>query len=1181
MRIDRLEIKGFKSFPDKTVLKLKPGITAVVGPNGCGKSNVLDCIRWVMGEQRVRSLRGKKMEDVIFNGADSRKPVGLAEVKLILSGAKGLGPPSLKDYDEIMITRRLFRDGESQYEINNVPCRLSDITDFFLDTGVGRNSYAIIEQGRVDMVVASKPEDRRRLIEEAAGIARYKARKEAALKKLEQTKQNLLRISDVISEVKRQSASLKRQAAKADKYRKLTQELREIDLCFHAYKARDLNDLITKTKNEYDSINDSLGEAGALKGEIDAELEHAKVQSLEYREKFANATNYLHKMEIELREQRSRNKSAQSRLAQLKERRTRNQASLVDMEKSGKESAELISNLREQKTTVQNELGTLRETLMRSEEESHGIREEQKNRWNRIEKLKEEIFGLLQAASQANNNKESLSKRLSDIDSEIKRLSMEKDTLQDELKVRTSTLDSLISEQENLETQKKNVLNNIKALEESKSELSANISDLNKLLVRLEKELGRKEDRLSYLTELQSSFSSYGAGVRYLLADEGAWSEGRILSPVGELVDTTQEYQPALIAAIGDRMDYLVVESLETAIQGVERLEESAAGRATFAPMDTIVRKSEVQTIEKTDLKDLRELVSIKEGYESIIQALLDNTVVVEDLQGALDLFKASGKGLRIVTLNGATLDELGALTGGPSRSNAEEVFNRRNEIRELESGINQDQVEMDRMNDKFNEADLELAALNDRLEALQTESADIRLQDVRIKKDMETLEENIKKGSMRIEVLDLEIQRFKKDREEVEQGSLEAEQRIVQVSDNKARLEKEKEEAQRKLDEINSRIGEMESQVGDDRIKVAKLEERARSLVREIESETGSRARTMERIEALKGEMEEDEQESLLLISNLETGAANEKELMEKNQTGSKEIEELKKKTDELTEKIKTLEAKASETDRRVQSLKDQSHGLETEIVRNDQSLQDMVEKVMERYRVDPRTVEIVGERPVQEEIASLKEKIESMGQVNLAAIGESKHTEERLEFLVEQEEDLQTAVESLYTTINKINRTTKDRFRETFEKINEKFQEMFPFLFRGGEARLELTDAENLLESGVDILARPPGKRIQNMSLLSGGEKALTAVALIFSIFLIRPSPFCLLDEVDAPLDDANLARFNDMLRQLSDATQFILITHSKASMEMADTLYGITMAEAGVSNVVSVEFMDKEAV
>ncbi len=1181
MRIDRLEIKGFKSFPDKTVLKLKPGITAVVGPNGCGKSNVLDSIRWVMGEQRVRSLRGKKMEDVIFNGADSRKAVGLAEVKLILSGAKGLGPPSLKDYDEIMITRRLFRDGESQYEINNVPCRLSDITDFFLDTGVGRNSYAIIEQGRVDMVVASKPEDRRRLIEEAAGIARYKARKEAALKKLEQTKQNLLRISDVISEVKRQSASLKRQAAKANKYRNLTQELRDIDLRFHAYKAQDLNDLITKTKSQHDSINDSLGDASARKGEIDAHLERAKVRSLEYGERLTKANDYLHKIEIELREQRSRNKSAESRLAQLKERKSRSQASLLDMEKRNKDSAELISRLKEQQSTVQKELEALRSALTKSEEESHGIREKQKIQWTKIEKLKEEIFGLLQAASHASNNRESLNRRLSDIDSEIKRLTNEKDGLEGELREKKSTLDALATEQEGLETQKNKIHEGTQVLEKSKSELSGKISDLNKLLVGIEKDLGRKGDRLSYLNELQSSFSSYAAGVRYLLADESPWSESSIVSPLGELVDTTNEYQPALLAAIGDKIDYLVVESLENAIDAVKLLEESGAGRVTFAPMNSIVSKSEAETFEERDVKALIELVSVKEGYESIVEAMLNNTVLVRDLRGALDLFKDSGKDLRIVTLDGAKLDEFGALTGGPTRSIAEEVFNRRNEIRSLESEINHRQGEMDVLNDQFNEADMEMADVNNRLEELRAESADIKLQDVRIRKDMETLEEDTKKGEMRIKVLDMEIQRFEKERQEVNQGGLEAERKIIEVTDKKAQLEKEKEEAQKSLDEINSKIGEMDSQVGDDRIRVAKLEERVHSLGREIESETTSRDRTLEGAEALKGEMDEDEQESLLLISNVKTGAANEKELMEKNRTGSKELEELKEKTHELTERIKRLETEASEMDRQVISLKDQSHGLETEIVRSDQSLQDMVEKVVERYGVDPRTVEIVGERPGKDEIVSIREKIEAMGQVNLAAIVESKHTEERLEFLVEQEEDLQAAVESLYTTINKINRTTKDRFKETFDKINGKFQEMFPFLFRGGEARLELTDAENLLESGVDILARPPGKRIQNMSLLSGGEKALTAVALIFSIFLIRPSPFCLLDEVDAPLDDANLARFNDMLRTLSGATQFILITHSKASMEMADTLYGITMAEAGVSNVVSVEFMDTEAV
>ncbi len=1180
MRIKRIEIKGFKSFPDKSVLQFQPGITAVVGPNGCGKSNVLEAIRWVMGEQRVKTLRGKKMEDVIFNGSDSRKPVGMAEVRLVLSNTDGQGPPSMGDYDEFMISRRLFRDGESQYEINNIPCRLTDITDFFLDTGVGRNSYAIIEQGKVDMVVASKPEDRRVLIEEAAGIARYKARREAALRKLEQTKQNLLRISDVIHEVKRQSASLKRQASRAERYRKLSARLKELDLAFHAHRCSGLQERVDALKQGLEKDQTRLAEQEAQLAGLEARLESERLNALNGEKELTGVLESQHAIEVDLTQVRGHIERDRTRIAQLKDRAERSTEEERSLEEQNRRALDRLKDLETEETAVQTDTDSAKLELERIDEDAVGSREQLARQRELLDRLKDDLFQALQDAAQERNRRENLTRTANEIALNIDKidhesaeaeLALENDMGQRErLFKSTEETGRLLSDES--EQREGLVLARQRTLEQ--------IEVARTKLTAAEKELAGHKARLESLEEMETSYTAYDEGVRFLMSEQASHHEGWLLGPLAEMMDVPEEFQKALAGALGERLGHLVVSSTLKGVEAAARLEEAKAGRSTFIPMSPRSDRNGDSGEAPEGLVSLSKVVHFRGGYEELGEFLLGRFFVVDDIQSAVQIWEQNGIAVDLVTRRGEVLNRHGEMTGGSREGAGGEIFERRREIVALKENIAELERGISTFGDALNGLDTEKVRLSGEIDSAENRINEFSMKNVQLGKDLERLEERIKSWERKQEVLGLESERLEKESTEVSDRIWAAEEEIILLERKGRLLEQQRDGTTGSVNQLTRAAQEEARRSGEIRVRAAKLEERGRSLHREITSAREAAQKLEQQLSTLAREMDRNAVEEKNLVAQLEAGAMKEKELMERHEGLAEKSERLKASSAEIGASIKNLEDQWGKAGKAVKELRESVHTLEMESVRLDQTLDSLVEKILERYGEDPRAVPAPEVLPDEDEIGQLKTKIDSMGEVNLAAIGESRHTEERLHFLLEQEEDLNKAVDSLFTTINKINKTTRERFQTAFHAINEKFQEIFPFLFRGGEARLELTDEEDLLESGVDIMARPPGKRIQNMRLLSGGEKALTAVALIFSIFLIRPSPFCLLDEVDAPLDDANLAKFNDMLQRLADRTQFLLITHNKRSMERADTLYGVTMEEPGASAVVSVEFMDRGA-
>jgi chromosome segregation protein len=1177
MKIIRLEVKGFKSFPDKTVFDLKPGITAIVGPNGCGKSNVFEAMRWAMGEQRIRSLRGKKMEDVIFNGSESRKPVGMAEVRLVLSNTEGLAPSSMADYDEIMITRRLFRDGESQYEINNVSCRLSDVTDFFLDTGVGRNSYAIIEQGRVDMVVASKPEDRRVLIEEAAGINRYKSRREAALKKLEQTNQNLLRINDVIGEVKRQSAALKRQAAKAQRYRELSDRLHELDIALHAYKCHELQHKAGQVGEELEKSREVLLEKESQYSTIAARLEEDRLKALQRERALKDLLEARHQVELELTSLRGAIERDRTRVSHLADQHQRSLGETQVLEEEATEAKRLQESLERDKGAIDMELKNDRDRLKKALEDSAGTDQDLARRRRHLDQLKDDLFHTLQETSQERNRRESLTRRGTEIANHLERFSKDSGEILAALEIQKSERNRLtdavaeVTRNRQVNSSEKEEL--VKAREAARQR----IISVRGSLKSAEKNLASAQARLESLEEMQRNYRGYGEGVRFLLKDDKSEEKEALLGPLAEMIDVPREFQKALTAALGDRLGHMVVTSTRDGAKAAHRLKEAGAGRSTFIPLSPRPAPAESELGEVPDgLKPLQELVCFREGCEGLGNFLLQRCFVVEDMHQAVEIWEKNGIHVDLVTAGGEMLSRHGEISGGSHENGRDTVFEQRREIAALQEKVGVLERELTGLQSALNEDEAYMEKLSLEITRIEQLLNELNVQEVHLRKDKEVLEAQVSNAERKLEVLNLERERLEKEREGLSADVAKAEEAISLLERKRVDIEKEREEVNLRVEELRVFALEKSQQTGQLQVRVAQLEERSHSLERECRASLESLKQHETRLAALAADIERNQAEEKKLGELIAQGEQREKELMERHEAQAGQIGILRTESEGLTSSVEALEREAAATSKAVRELKESVHSLEMESVRVEQALQGVVEKILERYHVDPRTAPCPESPPDENVIIEIRNKMDQMGEVNLAAIAECQQSEERLTFLLEQQEDLKKAVDSLYATINTINKTTRERFRTAFDNVNEKFQEIFPFLFRGGEARLELTDEEDLLETGVDIMARPPGKRIQNMDLLSGGEKALTAVALIFSIFLIRPSPFCLLDEVDAPLDDANLARFNEMLRKLSDRTQFLVITHNKRSMEEADSLYGITMEEPGVSGVVSVEFV-----
>lgn len=1183
MRIKKIEVAGFKSFSDKIEIGFPPGVTAIVGPNGCGKSNVVDAIRWALGEQSAKQLRGKSMEDVIFNGSESKKPLGMAEVTLTFSAENGHPHPAYPGFTEISISRRLFRSGESEYYINKVPCRLKDIVDLFMGTGIGHRAYSIVEQGKIDFVINAKPEERRILIEEAAGITKYKDRKNAALRKMEATQQNLLRLQDVIGEIKRQLNSLNRQAKKAERYKEYREELRSMELGQMRQRYLSLQAQRRETQSILERNQDEESKINAQIAVQEANLEKIKLSLLEREQEIAAYQRDLMANEKALKDWETAIELALQEEENLQKQVARAEEEISKLQHQQEESIKEVETLEAESRNLAQKI-TIAGGFLKDQEE---ILQEKKVKCAELEKkisqAKNRLIEHLTQLAHLKNHLLEMQKRREEASWRRQKTIRQQEEAQRKIQEIESLLAQISQDlydqkirRHQLEELRKQKILEIHALQEVLREKEQYLSEKKE-------RLHRESSRLHSLTELQKNFEGYQEGVRAILLKKQAeeFVSNGILGLVEDIIETEPRYENLLEVVLSERLQNFIVANHHESLKAIEYLKSNNSGRCTFIPLQLKPKPYPAPAIlPEEGIVPLLNLVRVKEEFAPLISYLLEDIWVVPNLTKALELWNRDSLWKILVTYEGEILYPSGIIAGGPKEQKQTGTFHRKREIREL-TRITEDLAQ------EISECAKDLGNLQKKNKEEQEALAEIdrllhqqELEMVKQSKELDQYQVEKTRLGREIEVLQLEekqlMEEIKNYQEEmmVTEGGLSAgEIRKKDKEEEILRVEQELQILREEMERINNEVTEAKLALVAQQEKKQNIDQnlwRIKNTLQEIqnllENKNDEIAKCISKKEATHERRKRAELQVQDTLSNLQKIRS----LVEKQQ------EDLSS----TREKLEKEETQWKEKREELQVLRDKKNEMSMKLMEIDLQIKHLLLTAEEKFRVDLNSLPPLEEGEdylapqIEARMQELKSLMDSMGEVNLLAIKEFAENKARLDFLTEQEADLKHSLESLNQAIKKINRTSRQRFAETFQKVNEKFKEIFTTLFHGGRAELVLVDETNLLETGVEIIAQPPGKRLQSISLLSGGEKALTAIALIFALFLINPSPFCLLDEVDSPLDDANIGRFNKLIKDLAQQYQIILVTHNKRTMELADTLYGVTMEEAGVSKLVSVK-------
>ena len=1182
MKLRSLEMIGFKSFVDRLHLTFPEGITTIVGPNGCGKSNIVDAILWAIGERSAKHLRGKLMEDVIFGGTDGRKPMGMAEVSLTFSNEDGSAPAEYQEFSEITITRRFFRSGESEFLINRTPCRLRDIIDLFLDTGIGVNGYSIVEQGRVEHLINANPQERRFLIEEAGGIAKYKERKRLALMKMEATQQNLLRIQDIISEVKRQIITLERQVKRAEEYKAIRKEVREIELRFALQEYSELSEKGETARGYLKALREREAVISSQMAQKEASVEEMRLRSLQEEEQ-------LHVLQQELYDLNQRIQRIESEVEFFRREREGLQRQEAQMLEEIRRELQAIRETRRDRRRMEQ----VRKELEQEHLENTEIVKEWEILYNEFRGTYQEVSDQLEAEkgrlidtltrlTSLRNRQSHLEERGDDLQRRIRSHRRESEEVREGLSRLEATLSKIGQERE--------VNLSIRAvLQEEKERWTGELDQLREALrvkqsERFEWEEKLRQDQSRYLSlkELQENFEGFEKGVKSLLLRKREAQEqwDRILGVVADILDPDPLYEVPLEAVLGQRLQYLIVSEETEAITAIEYLKRESLGRGSFIPA-RLQHGLQQEYVSNPELLEgpvpLMRFVKVKEGFLDMATFLIGAVGVIDRLDRALEWIKREGGFHILVTLEGEVVERSGVLSGG-SRDHGLGILERRREIRELEKKIEQEETicrqllsDEQHLHQEIHEREVRL---EDRKKEIQEKEIELLHQD----RDLEGVRKEISQLHQRAELL-----RFEEEELRAEQNEIEEEKKtILGQMEKEEALRKEKEEELQSLkktvEEVQEGTEELGGRITEKKVLLASIEEKQRGM--EVQRLNLSEAIQTLREQILDrvGRIRASRKEEASLVERITQREKELEELLRTHRIRGESLSHQRELVERLSSQWKEVEASTRYLRQELEDIRQKSHEEEIRVSEVQLKLQHLQDSMKERYGATLSTSmgtvpEEFSKEEMSRRLAELKAGLDGFGEVNLLALEEYQELKQRHDFLTEQQTDLQQALDTLKKAIVRINRTTTKRFLETFHLVNEKFKEVFTRLFKGGQASLILMDEQDPATSGVDIVAQPPGKKLQNIDLLSGGEKALVATALLFGLFMIKPTPFCLLDEIDAPLDDANINRFIEMVKEFSKTSQFILITHNKKTMEMANTLYGITMETPGVSKVVSV--------
>ena len=1182
MYFKQLELFGFKSFARKTTLNLEKGISAIVGPNGCGKSNIADAVRWVLGEQKMRVLRGQHMEDVIFGGSDDRHPLGMAEVTLLLDNSNGKLPV---DYAEVSVTRRLFRSGESEYYMNKLPCRRKDIIEVFMGTGIGPDSYSLIEQGRIDLVLSSRPEERRYIFEDAAGIIKYKSRKDAAVRKMDRADANLLRLQDTIIEVRRRINSLRRQANAAQRYRRFQDELRSLELRLALLRYREQSAEHTELSGRTKELGDQLEQVTTNLSSEESYLEKVRLDALEAEKTLSQSRDQSRDFQSQIEKKESQSALLREKISAIDAREKRDKAEMERIERSvrglrekhrataekERETLEKTSRAQQELTAKEAQLADLAEQLGACESRIEELRSLSLEKLNTKVNLQNELGGIETSLQLLAKRVAKLSGRKAQVEQSVAQYDIRLGETRRMIDSLRAALASLSSE-----------LNSLKeTIASKKSALDSSIAERDSI----RDSLSAARSKLSSLEELRDAFEGYEDGVRavMLARHEGDPQADGVLGTLAELLNAGEKHEAAVEAALGQRLQHIVVEDAQAARRCAALLETGSAGRAGFIPLssfEALERADRPASLPTESLGMAADMVACEERLRPVVEALLGSTVVVDTLDTALMLASSLDGRCDIATLRGETVSSLGIITAG-STGKGRGLLGRKNEIEELRDSIGGMTLRVEEESAKITDLKREIEHSGDLLQKLSAAINSHEIELAKAERDLHQLDENKKREEEEHDVLLRESSLASHENQELAKQR----QELLGQIEHARKLEAETQEKLKDLslqwNDLRKRKENLSAELTDFKVSVSSLQLSCETFKHELGRIENEMQEADRRISEKQRDIAEGAQAREGFVSETEACRTAIQQIFEQKQSLDSELERFEEQKRRLTEKASAIEENIKHTRTRMHDLSEKHHRAEIALAQTGEKIAFLKEKTLADYRLSMS--EIAQEITIEddfdpessaEEALRLRGKIESMGSVNLIAIEEFEELQQRYDLLIQQETDLRKAKEALIGIIKKINKITEEMFMESFEKIRSNFHDIFRHLFGGGRANVSLIDPSNPLESGIEISVHPPGKKAQTISLLSGGERALTALSLLFAIFRTKPSPFCVLDEVDAALDDSNILRFVRLVEMFTNEVQFIIITHNKRTMELADVLYGVTMEQRGVSQIVSVK-------
>ena len=1179
MYLKRLELQGFKSFADKTILELMPGITTVIGPNGSGKSNISDAIRWVLGEQSMKSLRGTKSLDIIFAGTQNRKSLGFAEASLVFDNSDGALPI---EYTEVTVTRKIYRSGEIGYYINKVPCRLKDVLELFMDTGIGKDGYSIIGQGKIDEILSNKSEDRRHIFEEAAGIVKYRTRKQESEKKLEHTKLNLLRINDILTEIEGNLEPLQMQADKAKKYLNLREELKNIEIGLFVYNIEKYKQDLEKVVQDIEIMQSQCNDEEGRLERVKILKEELKSSIDEITETIENMSNIGFESQKQIEQLNSDINVAKTRIANNNENNDRYLKEIEEQNAKIKELKDEIEqkeakkdNLKQNKEKFEKELNEKQAELDKLTEKLSSKELEIEGYKHTVEENTDKKYELQSEINAQNINYQNFEKRQAQIKQEMQSTISELDGT----RLNKEDIAKQFNEIENKKNKAQNSLNEVsKQREEANQKIKSFESNIN----ILSSEMRIKESRLKFLIETEKEKEGYIKSVKSLLKDcENIKELGKGMNGVlANIIEVPDDLQTAIEMCLGASLQNIVTETETDAKRLVEHLRKNNLGRASFLPISSVRGKKldKIKGNESGVVGIASDLVKYNKKYEQIILNLLGRTVIVDNMDTAIKVAKQNGYTFRIVTTEGDLINPSGAITGGSVAKKTVNILGRGKEIEKLEKEIKNLKQKIEKLeNDKQNyeesiEGILELSA------NLEKELQEIDITYATEKQKVISINENIEKLEKRLNRLKEEQANLEKQKEEAvsTKGDLQVEiNKIVEQNEELSKIITEfaelNKDDQKYIDDLNFDITNLKISVSSFDESEASIQEIQERINQELENAHTSIENKNTQIEQIKKDNEELEKSIQETLQKIE-------EVKESVNSSSSKIEELKKERAQKSEKLSKQEDEITAKFKVIEDLKGQLVKLDVKKTKIEEDINGIINKMWEEYELTPNNAEQY-QKPenvalTQRRVNSLRTEIRELGSVNVDSIEEYKNLKDRYDFMSEQRLDLENTMSKLRKVISDMTQIMKEQFKEKFKVINKNFGEVFAELFGGGKAELTLEDEENILECGIDITVQPPGKKLQNMMLLSGGEKAFTAIALLFAILKINPAPFCVLDEIEAALDDVNVFRYADYLKKFTDHTQFLVITHRKGTMEVADTVYGVTMEESGISKLLSMK-------